>query len=181
MEYFLTVTEVLWVSTQHGGMRSRNSFLCCFQKEELRLSGFPDLSVITHILLMARGTLTCPGALQPSLELIPSRVSVQVWLITLQSHCLPAFLLPNVEGMSFPLDSCHVFHTFDVILFPIVSVHQLAQNCRQKSRAEPQNLQNESTEFPSVILGYALDMKIPISLNRDFNSVYLCVCFLMRE
>ena len=121
------------------------------------------------------------GALQPSLELIPSRVSVQVWLITLQSHCLPAFLLPNVEGMSFPLDSCHVFHTFDVILFPIVSVHQLAQNCRQKSRAEPQNLQNESTEFLSVILGYALGMKIPISLNRDFNSVYLYVCFLMRE
>ena len=168
MKYFPIVTKVLWFSIQHRGMRSRNSFLCCFQKEELRLSVFPDLSVITHILLMAWGTHTCPGALQPSLELIPSRASVQVWLITLQSHCLPAFLLPNVEGMSFPLDSCHVFHTFDVILFPIVFVHQLVQNCGRKSRAEPKNLQNDSTEFPSVILGYAQGMKISLSLNRDF-------------
>lgn len=106
-------------------------FLCWFQKG-WGSQGFLCLPVITHILLMAWGTHTFQRALRPSLELIPSRVSIQVWLITLQSHHLPALLLPNVEGTSFPLDSCHFFHTFDVILFPIVFVHQIVQNCKQK-------------------------------------------------
>lgn len=78
MTYSLTSTEGLWFSTQHRGTRNKDRFLRWFQKEGLRLSGFPCLSVITHILLMAQGTHTRPGALQPSLELIPSRASVQV-------------------------------------------------------------------------------------------------------
>lgn len=119
-------------STETG--KARDIFLCLFQKKTgWRPQGFLCLAMITHILLMARGTHTFQGALQPSLELIPSRASVQVWLITLQSHCLSAHLLPNVEGMSFPLDFCHFFHTFDVIFFPIVFVHQIVKITDKKS------------------------------------------------
>lgn len=172
---FLTRTEGLWFSTQRRGTRSKNTFLCWFQKEGLRLSGFPCFSVITHILLTARGTHTCPGALQPSLELIPSRESVQAWLITLQSHYLPTLPLPNAEGMAFPLDSSHVFHTFDVILVPIVFAHQLVQNCSQKSRAETKNLPNDSSEIASVTLKYSLAVKISTGLNRDFLVLFICM------
>lgn len=136
MKYFLTRVEgsltIFYQAQRH--QKAAETFLGWFQEERLRISGFP-LSHCDHSHIANGRSHSYISGSSPVFSWTNSfqSLSVQVWLITSQGHCLPALPRPNVEGTSFPLDSCHFSHTFDVICFPIVFVHQIVQNWRHNA------------------------------------------------